>query len=110
LEYAVHLGNLTDNLRIEVKDSAVVLTKLLNSEILSKFAPSFLRRDENAGKEIWHATVGTVHGVMMEMNDKQYKLNDYHTFLPDDFFNFAPRFIEIINKIHRNHKQDSSKS
>ncbi|MEI3052758.1 MAG: hypothetical protein V8T35_05270 [Prevotella sp.] len=44
-----------------------------------------------------HATVGTVHGVMMEMNDKQYKLNNYHTFLPDDFFNFAPKFIEIIN-------------
>ena len=40
LEYAVHLGNLTDNLRIEVKDSAVVLTKLLNNLWRNKTSPN----------------------------------------------------------------------
>lgn len=40
LEYAVHLGNLTDNLRIEVKDSAVVLAKLLDNLWRNKTSPN----------------------------------------------------------------------
>ena len=40
LEYTVHLGNLTDNLRIEVKDSAVVLAKLLNNLWRNETSPN----------------------------------------------------------------------
>ncbi len=54
LEYAVHLGNLTDNLRIEVKDSAVVLTKLLNN----------LRRNETSPNQFLHCTFCYPLGIL----------------------------------------------
>ena len=54
LEYAVHLGNLTDNLRIEVKDSAVVLTKLLDN----------LRRDKTSPNQFLHGAFCYPLGIL----------------------------------------------
>ena len=54
LEYAVHLGNLTDNLHIEVKDSAIVLAKLLDN----------LWRNETSSNQFLHCTFCYPLGIL----------------------------------------------